>query len=1033
MVDLPDIPGGEEINVSPPPEERAVPTPRAAADEAPETAPATLTSRSWDDVVAGLPEEGEIEQTVLERGLKTTAKVAAGTGARQGGAAAGAFAGAALGAPFLPPFGSLAGGLIGLTGGYFAGDLAADELERQGLATTVEAVPPEMRGFAVAGESFAASASILGPQMAAARTGMRLAPSAVGSFFNATLDMAREQPFRFLAAEATAAGSAAIAGGAYEAFRPNRPGERAAAEIMGGLLNPTRLAVGASGLVFKSLKSSVSKILPGPRKTRAGQLLVEFLAAADGSGDPDVLIQELKNTEMLRQSIPGFRGTAAQTTGDARVAQLEAELAELDRVFGSEVSERAKDTIDAITNALELIARTGDSELLKLAATLRATRSRLALERLELGARREAVQAAEAVSGGGTVADRPGLSRQVTDIYVRSLERARAVESDLWKSAFTPEQLAEPGAWRSVTRTSSNLRGELAAADDLPKFIQDELDAVASASVLLRRVAAGETEMPDGAKITAAAIRQAKRVTSVGEQIRFRSSLLRRSRELARSPGETSAETARQYGLMAEAVLNDLISLGVATRATQAGRRGARGQFVADMTAFDQARAFTRELNDVYSRSFVGAAQQQGSYGMRVPPETLLKRAFATGDEVGSLQLRELAEAVDFLPARAFGNPALLAEANADAGLMMDAQSRLLKIMAGRAITEVTDPATGETVTRVSVSRARTFLREAGDVLERFPEVKKNLEEAVASQEKLERTLRYATGRRKLLEPDGGTSAIARVLKTDSPADAVRGALTGPRPLERLTEMADLARRGGVFQGQRVSPQEGKDGLRAAILEHVIRRAETPDKDLSLDRLVRGLHEPIRPGLPSLRQFMEAEGLFPAQMSERLDELVDAAARITVARQAIARGEQVVDAPDVLTNLGTRAGGAIVGSYGLGKLKDVVGAHGGQAGLLVAQRSAAAAQTIIDELPSNATRILIQNALRGDPLTPGGAPFSLLEELVKRGSSAPELMRSYMMIHAYAWQAGLLAARDVARGPLPEPDPDEEIRRLFGE
>lgn len=70
-------------------------------------------------------------------------------------------------------------------------------------------------------------------------------------------------------------------------------------------------------------------------------------------------------------------------------------------------------------------------------------------------------------------------------------------------------------------------------------------------------------------------------------------------------------------------------------------------------------------------------------------------------------------------------------------------------------------------------------------------------------------------------------------------------------------------------------------------------------------------------------------------------------------------------------------------------------------------------------------------ALRGDPISPGAAPWSLLEAIVKRGKTPAARLQAAYQLHSYAWQAGLLGAQDLIE-PTPEPEPEGPAARVPG-
>ena len=1003
-----------------------------------------------DDFLLALGEDTFASDAQMDdavEAVKTTVKAAIGGGVKGTGLAGGAFMGgrtafvlSAPGGPFVQLAATLFGATIGGAAGFFSSEHAAASLEELGLAIRDPySVEEKFRPFAVGGEAFGAGISFLPFQLGIGNSVMRVAAgkterviegmtvplphNKVGKFIDSTLDFARDKPIQFMGSELPPLTAAAIAASAYEAIRPGQPMERMGAEIAAGFLNPMRLTISATAKVFGSLKSLVGKMTPAGRRTAAGQQLQKFLQAADDAKDPQVLVRALADNQLIADSIPGFDATAAQLTGDLNLARFEAELGEQDRRLFNISVEKAGTTLRAIANAISLLKQTGDPQALRTAAHLERIRFETMFERETLHLRRQAVEAAERIGQGETKAGRSRLSAEVTTLYTRSLARARSVEAEVWKNAL-PEPNA-PATHRSIQGTFSSLRAELPSAGELPTFIERQVADIAKASNVLRRLATGAKELEDGTQITRAMVRKAQRVTSVGELQRFRRSLLARARAAANGTDDLAEERARQFGIMAEGVMGDMIAAGVATRVTSFGRRGPGGRFIPGEagTLLDTAMNYTRQLNDVYSRSLIGAAQQSGPHGMKIPPEVLLKKAFATGDEMGALQLAELAEATRFLPAREFMSPEQLGAADLDMGLMMEAQGRLMRIMAGRSVKEVLDPVTQETRRVVSRSSANQFLDDAGELLERFPEVRQSLETAVSSEDALQIWLRRLKNPTELMTPHG--RAIKNLVAHDSTVDTIRLAVGSANPIEALTELVPFAAASG---------SAGRDDLGAAMLDFIVRNATQANGNLSLKRLVDGLAEPIRPGLPSLRQFMEGANLITLVEAARLDQLVEAAQRVATAMTVRATGEQTVDSAGPILDTVISMFGSILGRQALRQVEGLFPASGGLTGttLIVAGKSASAARAFLDRIPVGKTRDLLVNAVRGDPITPGGEPFSLLKLMLESGGTEGKIAQRYLMLHAYAWQAGLLGVQDAAEGvPQPVDDPDAEIDALL--
>ena len=752
----------------------------------------------------------------------------------------------------------------------------------------------------------------------------------------------------------------------------------------------------------QGLTTVAQRLSPSGRQTQAGQLLQAFLEA--GQTDPEAVMKLLADGRAIADTIPGFRGTAAMTTGEQRLLQLEAELAEQERGFAVESRRRAEDSLKAISNAIALLRGTGDPEALKVAAQLRRDRYQMMMHRVMAVAEEEAVERIQAIGADVTTAERTRLSREVAlAVYDRAMTRARDVEATLWDEALPDE--GAPATFRSIQQMLGRIKGETSVIE-LPKNVVDRLDQIGAARQLLRRVELGQDELPDGTKITKAMVEAAERLNSVGELKRFRSDMLALARGQGRSTQETADRFARWYGLLAEAALDDMVRAGVATRATEFGaRRGAGGQFTSDMTPLDIAREYSKAFNDTFTRGFVGAGQRQGGYGLAVPPESLLHRAFASGDHVGDLQLRELREAVEFLPARTYGNPAQLADIDADIDLVVDAQGRYLRLMAQRVVQTTYDPDLGRDVQRVSLPRARKFLEQSVELLERFPEVRADLEAAVESQRTLDNWYRRVRGTERRLDRD---SAIGRVLKMDSPADAIRGAFNGPQPQQQFEAFARLAAGAGP---------DAVQGLRAATFDFVIRNATSGDGNVSLPRLLQSLYGPVRPGLPSLVEMMQANGVIDAKGVSRLQELAEAAGRVLQAGATLPTGEEVVGGADLITDIIIRLVGSEAARAGLAAGQTVAGvSSAGATGstLIAAGRGSQAAQQFLNRVPTRRLKDLLVDALRGAEVRAGAGEWSLLETLLSSEGGRREAFQRTLLLHGYAWQAGILGIEDEA-------------------
>ena len=114
---------------------------------------------------------------------------------------------------------------------------------------------------------------------------------------------------------------------------------------------------------------------------------------------------------------------------------------------------------------------------------------------------------------------------------------------------------------------------------------------------------------------------------NVDELVNYRSTLLKMAREAA---GKGDLNNADFYGTIAEGMLQDLNTIS--------------------NPAFDQARQFSRSLNDTFTRTFAKTASATGDMtkagAERLPAEILVQRAFGRNADVTIQRMEQIEDAV---------------------------------------------------------------------------------------------------------------------------------------------------------------------------------------------------------------------------------------------------------------------------------------------------------------------------------------------------------------------------------------------------
>jgi len=885
-----------------------------------------------------------------------------GTGAaiQTGTAIAGATMGAQLGflggpaAPVTVPLGAT----VGFFSGLMAGDTLAQLAEEQtGLVTSsIEDEPEHLRPFAVFGEVTGGAVPFAAAPIVAASRSLRFPDAFPGTYLNRILEHAGHNPAGFAFIEGAAATTAGVAGAISEEVFPGNIYVRVPSEIAGGILSPQRILAGIVTRTGRGILHTVQRFTAAGRQTRAAVLLGEALDAA--GEDPELLLRLLRESEIPGVMTPNM--TASQLTGSKALAAFEADIRTLDQKFMSDSTRMASEALESTARAIRLLEGTGDPNAIKLAAQVRSEQSRLMIQtRLEIAERRMVSVAEKLVQD--TPATRAELSRQSREILDQTLERTRAIERDLWAEIPANTPMGVNGANRTLAKHSA-VRGEMLPDDKLPSLMEKTIARLRDARKTLKAFEAGK-------EVTKKDLKAAQAQLSLGNMMKVRSEFLRLARE-AEKNGESNL--ARQYGTLAESVLDDIVNIpGPASE------------------AYNAARSYSRELNDVFTRTYVGKAMSLDRFGTdTIPPEVFLRRALASGEEMGALQMEQIERATRFLSDRQLGTA--IDEQSLQS--ILDAQERVLRIAAAGSV--IRDPAS-QAITGVNTKSLRNFVTKHDAILNRFPETKQILEEAIQTEAGRQAMVAQATRMTKYMEQ---RSAFANLIGFESPADAVRGALKGKQPVAMIKNMVNVAR----------NNPDALAGLRVAMFEDAFRSATDRGGRISLQDLASALDDPIRPNLPSLRELMVSEGLLTPAEGAKVQQLVGRVRNILQARATPAAGQPPIEETDVLLDAMLRVKGAQTGAELAGRMSG--------AQLVAAGRFSSLFRKVFGRFPAFKVQRILIDALSGAPITPDGKPFSLLETLLERAPTAARAEHMVRQVHAYAVQAGVQLIDDAIQG-----------------
>lgn len=848
---------------------------------------------------------------------KAFAAGASGGFVETGAGILGTIGGVLAGAPG-GPVGSAALGALG----YGLGTQIGKKL-RSG---SVEQMDPELRPYGYAGEVVGGGAPIAAAPVAAGSVGLRVAQnSGFGGFINRMLDMAKDAPKRFLAAETGGLAGSAVGSGVAEEALPGQTGPRVGAEIAGGFLNPSRLVLSTYGTAVDASKRILAAVSKAGVENRAAATLQKILT--ESGEDPAKVAASLRAS-----GLPGVNMTSAQKSGSQALTALEEKLSADSAKFGAERQKVGDDAMSAIKDMMVSLRASGDPNALRAAAEIREKYFKsLIAGRLQM-AERDATEAAGKISTESPGA-RAAISRQADDLLQGALRDVRSAERDLWEKI--PRDVT--GSAENLTATYTKLKNELLPNETLPSVIEGFVKQLTKEGEQAAILGA------DGKPIRQFMVGSNTGETTSGNLLRFRSRALELARDAA---ANGNSGDARRYGLLAEAALDDLSALPATTR------------------GLDDARNFSRELHDTFTRTFAGDATATARGGRdRIPPELTMRFALGGGGEQGALQLRQIEQAMKFLPERALGGTENL-------NTMIDLQNRFLRIAASDSV----DPLTG----KVSPQKIANFMRTNEEILNRFPDVKNDLTKALSSQTALQDIQRTLTGATKTIEQKAAFSKFAGM---ENAADVVRGAVQGQNPVSDLKKLATMAKGGGT---------QAVEGLRATVWDDAIRRASDRGGNISVQRLYDNMFKPVGPNQPSLINIMHDQGIINRTDMAKAETLFKEFSKV---EEALGKGSGIdkIGTVDPLYDFAARMVGVHAASLVAPK---------GPGAIVAAGRASQLARNLFEKVPMAKMQDVLQQAAM-DP------KFGAM--LLEKPASPKAAIRLATQIHAYMFQAGLTA------------------------
>jgi hypothetical protein len=834
---------------------------------------------------AGVSDDAIIAELSTGRMPSRLASIAEGTargavvGAPTGAAM---YTGAMLGAPLGPP-GMLVFGTIGTLAGLFAGTQAEQGLEDIGVLPTGQVVPGR-RPFLEGGRTFGGGAAMLpipgavvaGIPLASTRFLQLRAPRDVpigGSTGVASPGLPRSKVF--CAARSSAPACLLRAkrrlgrvrfGAVSEASRiPEMSTSAFGAEILGGMVNPVGIVSRFGPALRDQISASIGMLTPEGRANRLGERLVTILENA--GEDPQATIKALMEDDELatlakEMGVDLGPRTAALQSGSPTLTRLQRTIAAGNERLGPTVARAAEQNLDGLARLINLMAPLEDPAIMSIVAEMRDAYFRDALQM-----RLDQASALAAETAGRIILDDPLAGQRagqaINSVVKNALNDARDQEQALYArvNLDVPAGSGNFSGVDNILETAATIRGRLLPESPFPQLITKFVDRVSE----------------EGAEIT------------LRDVVSFRSEMLAFARD---ATATSNFRDANFYGRMAEAALDDI---GM-RRETLPGGIDPNIPMMQDPNtrALANAFAFSRALNDVFTRSFAGAVGARNRAGaQRLPPEILGRRILGGGGDATSLRIADLEEAAQFMANQA--GPEFAETAAERLGTLRDAERTILRLGAEETINPET-----EQVNPVALSK---FVRRNAATLEKFPELRADLQDAVTAQQRL----RAVNDANSIETRAHENSLVFRAVlgNEETPGGAVAVAIGEPgsrpqNPVEGLNQLIKNVNTAGDL-----APQ-ARAGLRDAVLDRAIVYATGEDGQFNFGRFRNFFLEPMSRSQPSVAGVLRDGGIFTDVELTQLNRLLTEADNI---QQALDAGgprleETVIDAPAALFDLG---------------------------------------------------------------------------------------------------------------------------------
>ena len=714
---------------------------------------------------------------------------------------------------------------------------------------------PSDRPFAVAGETIGSAVIPAAIPLRMAKAATVVAPTltkGLRSYVEPILRSARDKPGKFAFTEAGLAASAGQGAAIAEMAAPGDPYARMGGEVLGGLINPTRIVKTGYSAAEKGLEKFTGFTSQAAKEEAAAKLIGKEYGKT--GEDVNATIAALRAKDGF-----GLDLTSGQQTGSPTLLSIEKQLASQSPRFAATAAQRPPVAFDRLREAGGNVTASGNSADLTAAMqkTLADTQGDIAAP--NVAAQVEALRARGNV-GNVSVPEMAAASARARGILENAEQSAGNRETAAWDQV-SPD---EPGNASNVLAAREQIKNRLLPNENMPAPIEAftgnlERQATTPINTRLLNESGAPIMRPGNANVPSGMLKT------------LRNRALTAARD-ARSGISPNSDLANQMETIARGALADLNNIESISPAVVV------------------ARNISRELHDDFTRTFAGESTSLKSTGApSVEPKTMLTKALGDGDTAGDVKMRQLSQAAE----------------RGDVGRYprqeyQEAMNKEQEIFLRGAVQSTIDPITG----RVKPAKLAAWTRKNEAILDRFPQLRDDLASAQSAQ--------MAATRAKAIAQQASTAAnktrIADIARSENPSNDIAKILSpsNPNRNQEFSELAAAAARSG---------QSAVDGLGSATIEHAFRAATGPTGKFDFERFSQILLDKGPSGKSaSLLDDMQTNKILDGAKASRLNAILERAGNIQTAIDNPIAASEMSQAPDLLTGLITRTLGAKIGS-----------------------------------------------------------------------------------------------------------------------